>query len=409
MVTRRTVTGLLTGAAWTLGSTPAAGARRRRASGTAPVDVAVIGAGAFGAWTAHALRARGQRVLLVDAYGPANDRASSGGESRIIRSAYGAAAVYARMAHEALPVWQSLAARRRLRLFESTGVLTVHRADAAFAEDSARVLEELQIPHQRLSAADTRRRFPAFWLEDGEAGLFEPGAGALLARRAIQALVEELVESGVEYRLAAARPPAGRGALDSVDCLDAAPIRARRFVFACGPWLAKLFPALLGPRIRSQRGEVFFLGLPAGDSVYLPPAMPTWIDLTVDGGAYGMPGLEARGAKVAVDVIDREIDPDTGDRTVSAPYIEAMRAFVARRFPGLAAAPVVETRVCQYEMTPDEDYVLDRHPDFDNVWIAGGGSGHGFKTSPIVGREVARLVLDGERADARFAIAKVGG
>ncbi len=405
MTSRRTASKLiassaLAATAWTgVGS-----AARAAAKGAETFDVAVIGAGAFGAWSAQALHARGQRVLLVDAYGPANNHSSSGGETRIIRSAYGAQAVYARMAREALPLWKDLARRQRVELFVPTGVLTVHPDGAAFGDDSARVLRELGIPFERLAAAATMARFPQFRLAATESALFEPEAGSLMARRAVQTLVGELRGQGVDYRQAAVTAPAGTGTIDELPTRDGGPIRARRFVFACGPWLPKIFPTLLEGRLHSQRGEVFFLGAPAGDARFTASRMPTWIDHTSDGGAYGMPDIESRGCKVAVDAIDQAIDPDTGERTVSAPYIAAMREFVARRFPALAEAPIVETRVCQYEMTATEDYILDRHPQITNLWIAGGGSGHGFKTSPVVGRDVAALVMGETPVDERFRI-----
>jgi sarcosine oxidase len=405
MYTRRTASKLIASAALATGlagAGPAARAARRR---TDEFDVAVIGAGAFGAWISHALHARGQRVVLVDAYGPANNHSSSGGETRIIRSAYGTQSVYARMAREALPMWRALERRQRVRLFVLTGVLTVHRDGTPFGEESARSLRELGIPFERLTAAEVMGRFPQFRLTAGESALFEPEAGALMARRAVQTLVAELRGLGVEYRQAAVTGPTGSGTLDEVNTHGGGAIRARRFVFACGAWLPKVFPALLDQRIHAQRGEVFFLGVPAGNDSFAAERMPTWIDHVVDGGAYGMPDIESRGCKVAVDTLDRAIDPDTGDRTVTAPYIASMREFVGRRFPALAEAPIVETRVCQYEMTASEDYILDRHPTITNAWIAGGGSGHGFKTSPVVGRTVANLVLGESPAEERFSIA----
>ena len=404
MYTRRTVSKLIASSAIGAGVASVGQAARAAAKGADTYDVAVIGAGAFGAWTAQALQARGQRVVLVDAYGPANNHSSSGGETRIIRSAYGAKSVYARMAREALPLWKDLARRQRADLFVPTGVLTVHPNGAEFADDSARVLRELGIPCERLAAPAVMARFPQFQLSAAESALFEPEAGSLMARRAVQTLVGELRGLGVEYRQTAVIAPSGTGTLDELRTQDGGPVRARHFVFACGTWLPKLFPKLLERRIHSQRGEVFFLGVPAGNAGFSASRMPTWIDHTFDGGAYGMPDIESRGCKVAVDEIDQAIDPDTGDRTVSAPYIASMRAFVRRRFPALANAPIVETRVCQYEMTASEDYILDRHPQIPNAWIAGGGSGHGFKTSPVVGREVAKLVLGDATVEERFRL-----
>jgi glycine/D-amino acid oxidase-like deaminating enzyme len=373
-----------------------------------PVDVAVIGAGVFGAWTAHALHSAGQSIALLDAFGPGNSRSSSGGETRITRSAYGDREIYARWAAESLTAWKALARRTGLALFEETGVLTIIPGGDRFADDSSTVLQRLGIRYQRLSAGETMRRFPQFTLKPTESAIFEPDAGALMARRAVQALVSELVAGGVDYRMGAVLPPSGSGKLRAIETEAGGTITAARYVFACGPWLPKVFPGLLKARIRAQRAEVFFLGVPAGDTRYFPPAMPAWIDRGGMGDAYGFPSLDGRGCKLAVDALDNPIDPDTGDRTVTAPYIAAMRSFVRQRIPGLGEAPIVETRVCQYEYAENKNYLLDRHPDFTNVWIAGGGSGHGFKNGPMVGDYVARQLLDQAPADPRFSITRTG-
>lgn len=401
--TRRAFTQLLAASALApraaLADTPAS-ARKR-------FDVAVIGAGVFGSWTAHALRAEGLHVVLVDAFGPGNSRSSSGGESRITRSAYGDRELYAHWAAESLVAWKALSRRSgALPLFENTGVLTMVPDGDHFAEDSAAVLSRLGVRHERLTPAEAMRRFPQFRLLPTETAIFEPEGGALMARRALQALVAELTASGMALRIAAVRPPQGTGSLAAVETTTGEPIAAERFVFACGPWLPTVFPELLGARLRNQRAEVFFLGIPGGDARYLSPAMPAWIDRGGIGDAYGFPGLEGRGCKLAVDALVNPIDPDAAERTVTQPYIDAMRSFVRQRLPGLADAPIVETRVCQYEYAGNKNYVLDRHPDYSNVWIAGGGSGHGFKNGPMVGRYMAGLISGRTPANPLFSITR---
>ena len=360
----------------------------------APVcDVAVIGAGAFGAWTAYSLHQAGLRVCLLDAFGPGNSRSSSGDESRITRFSYGAQEIYSRWAVESLADWKQLQARSGTKIFANTGVLAIVPAGDTFLEQSATVLQRLGVRYERMNAAETMHRFPAFNLEATESALFEPDSGALMARRSIQVLVDELITKGVTYKTAAIKPVTGSGDLPGIDTLSGESISAGHYVFACGAWLPQVFPNLLGDRIRSDRAEVFYLGTPAGDVRYEPSTMPTWMDDFGTGGAYGFPNLDRRGCKIAVDSITKPLDPNTDDRTVTAPYMEAMRQFVRRRFPGLGDAPIVESRVCQYEMTDDEHYLLDRHPEFNNVWIAGGGSGHGFKNAPKVGHYMAQLIM----------------
>ena len=178
---------------------------------------------------------------------------------------------------------------------------------------------------------------------------------------------------------------------------------AQTFVFACGSWLGKLFPDILGPRIFTSRQEVFFFGVPPGDRRFAPPQMPTWLKLR--DLFYGMPNLENRGLKIAHDLHGPAVDPDTQSRAPSAEALALAKKYVARRFPNLREAPVVETRVCQYENTSNGDFLIDRHPQMENVWLVGGGSGHGFKHGPSLGEYVAEHVLNGGAVDPRFSLA----
>jgi glycine/D-amino acid oxidase-like deaminating enzyme len=192
------------------------------------------------------------------------------------------------------------------------------------------------------------------------------------------------------------------GKLESLATLSGGEIFAKQFVFACGPWLPKLFPALLGQLIQITRQEVFFFGVPAGDR-FGPERMPAWIDFT--DLVYGIPNLDNRGFKIAIDAHGPEFDPDTGDRIASNGSLTAVRAQLAERLPELAEAPITETRVCQYENTSNGDFLIDRHPWFDNVWLAGGGSGHGFKHGPAIGEHVAGLLSGDVKVEQRFSLA----
>jgi glycine/D-amino acid oxidase-like deaminating enzyme len=174
------------------------------------------------------------------------------------------------------------------------------------------------------------------------------------------------------------------------------------FVYCCGPWLPKIFPELLGGRIRVTRQEVFFFGTPAGDRSFAPPHMPAWTDITDQHGAYTVPDLENRGFKLAFDRHGDDFDPDSGDRVARG--VKEARAFLAERFPALAAAPLVESRVCQYENTSTGDFLIDRHPDIDNVWLVGGGSGHGFKHGPAVAEHACALIEGRAAVEPRFSL-----
>lgn len=369
-------------------------------------DVAVVGAGSFGAWTAYELRLAGKKVALLDAYGPANSRASSGGESRIIRMGYGADEIYSRWAIRALVLWREFFQRIQRPLFHRTGVLWLARDGDVYNQHNLETFQKLGVPHQRLTRSEMEERYPQIALGPITWGLLEPDSGILMARRAVQAVVEEAVRTGVDYVAAGVATPSGSGKLPTLTTASGSTVRAQTFVFACGPWLPKLFPALLEDRIFPTRQEVYFFGVPAGDTRFAPPAMPTWISLGDE--FYGIPDLESRGFKAALDRHGPPFDPDSGVRVTTSEGLAAVRGFLAQRFPVLKDAPVVETRVCQYENTSNGDFLIDRHPDFDNVWLVGGGSGHGFKHGPALGEYVAARILEGGGGEPRFSLASKG-
>lgn len=367
-------------------------------------DVAVVGAGVFGAWTAYQLQRTGKRVVLIDAHGPGNSRSSSGGESRIIRMGYGADEIYTRSAHRALRLWQELFARIDQRLFDRTGVLWLAHEDDPYPLKSAETLERLAIPFEKLTTAEINQRYPQIGLERISWALFEPDSGVLMARRAIQGVTFAAIKTGVEYLQDAVKAPSGKRELEFITAASGRRISAGNYVFAGGPWLPKIFPTLLADRIHSTRQEVFFFGTHAGDLRFTAPSLPTWIDFKDE--AYGLPDLEGRGIKVAIDRHGPPFNPDSGNRVVTSEGLNEVRRYLARRLPDLKDAPVTETRVCQYENTSNGDFLIDLHPDFDNVWLVGGGSGHGFKHGPVVGEYVAaRIEGSKEGIEPRFSLA----
>ena len=372
------------------------------------MHVVVVGAGVFGSWTAHHLSADGARVTLADAYGPANSQASSGDESRIVRCGYGPDEIYSRWAHASLARWRDLFGRlvdESQPLFHPCGVLWL-AGDDAYTSATEDTLRRFGYPVERLVTEELRARFPQIQAGDLALGLFEPDCGVVMARRSVQALVGHLQSRGVRVVRAQMMQPQARGQLRSVRSAAGEEITGDAYVFACGPWLPSIFPDLLGDRIRPTRQVVLYFGSPPGDSRYGPEHMPAWVDFPA--GIYGVPDLEHRGVKVGIDRHGPPFDPDRGDRVADAASIEIVRAWLARRMPGLANAPVTESRVCQYENTDTGDFLIDRHPDFDNVWIAGGGSGHGFKHGPAVGEYVAGLVKGSVQKEPRFALSTKG-
>jgi sarcosine oxidase len=371
-------------------------------------DVVVIGAGAFGAWTAHHLSRAGARVTLVDAYGPGNSRSSSGDESRILRYGYGTDEIYSRLARKSREQWRELDARHGsgLSLWHPCGVLWLAPEDDTYAADTRATLQRGHYPIELLDRSALRERYPHLDASDIGTAMLEPEGGVIMARRSIQALASELTRQGVRVTRGRVAKPSASGRVPAVQLADGQTLMGDTFVFACGAWLPSVFPALLGQRIMPTRQVVMYFGTVAGDDRFTAPHAPAWIDFA--SGIYGIPDLEGRGLKVGIDAHGSRFDPDTGDRTVDETSIDTARAWLRRRFPAMTDAPLVESRVCQYENTATGDFLIDRHPEHENVWIAGGGSGHGFKHGPAVGEYVAGLIAGTTTPEATFALATKG-
>ena len=356
-------------------------------------SVIVVGAGAFGGWSALQLAQKGARVTLLDAWGPGNSRASSGGETRTIRATYGPAHVlYTKMVARALRLWQEYEKQWSLQLFFRSGALRMAGADDSYERAALPVLQEAGIRFEKLSAADCAKRWPQVNFEGVAWSVYEPDSGFLAARRGCEAVLDAFLKAGGQYRQAQATPgPIVANRMDGVSVGQGEILKADSYVFALGPWLGKVFP-FLAPTITPTRQEVFFFGTPAGDLRFTEEHLPTWID----GGKnpfFGVPGNQWRGFKIADDTRGPVMDPSTMERKISEEKLAAARTYLHMRFPAMAGSPLLENRVCQYENSADHNFILDRHPEAENVWIVGGGSGHGFKHGPVMGEMVSDAVL----------------
>ena len=359
--------------------------------------IAVVGAGAFGGWTALHLLERGARVTLLDAWGPGNSRSSSGGETRVMRGTYGPNQPYTEMSARALKLWAKYERKWTKQFLHRSGVLWMASGrDDAFERGSVEMLRAAKIPFDELSTPQMRKRWPQINFGGIEWGIFEPECGYLDARASCVAVVDAFVKAGGDYRQVAvlrrheAFPRNKRGIVLS----DGANLTADYYVFACGPWMGRLFPKLIGKLIRSTKQDVFFFGPPARVGLYFTGAhLPVWADHR-GRFRYGIPGSDRRGFKIADDTRGPDFDPTSGERVITPETLKDIREYVGFRFPALKDAPLVETRVCQYEQTPDSHFIIDRHPKNENVWILGGGSGHGFKHGPAIGEIMAELILN---------------
>jgi glycine/D-amino acid oxidase-like deaminating enzyme len=365
----------------------------------------VVGAGAFGGWTALALLRSGFRVTLIDAWGAGNARASSGGETRVIRAVYGGVAVYSAMVARALALWRASEPAWGRQVFFRTGALWLCENDDGYVRRSIEPIKAAGLTIEEMTPANAARRFPQMNFSDANTVFFEPEAGYITARVACELVRETFVREGGAYVQSWVQPvrgPANR--LANISLSDGTMVDADDFVFACGPWLGQVFPDVIGSRIRPTRQEVFFFGAPIADVRYDVGSLPVWVHMG-ERVTYGVPSHERRGVKIADDTAGDQVDPTTMQRIPSAAGISAARTILKQRFPALANAPLLEARVCQYEASPQGHFLIDRHPQLNNAWLIGGGSGHGFKMGPALGEYVADIIQGKRTADRLFSYA----
>jgi glycine/D-amino acid oxidase-like deaminating enzyme len=302
---------------------------------------------------------------------------------------YGDQEIYSRWVLKALEKWKAREQEFGERLLFRTGRLQLASAWTEELTATKKVFDTLGVAYEVVPHDELSRRHPQMRPEGIEFSLFEPGAGVLRARFSMQVVAREFEKKGGRFRIGRAESPRGAGStIPSLSLGTGGSLSAAAYVFACGPWLPKVFPELLGRKIFTPRRDTFFFGTPAGDDRFDYPNLPNFDDA----GYYGFPNIDSRGFKLSPMGERVAFDPDLDER-VSSPYLlQRARAYLARRFPDLEHQPLLESRVCQTEMTVDENFVVQKHPQWENVWIAGGGSGHGFKHGPIVGEYVARRV-----------------
>ncbi len=358
-------------------------------------DIAVVGSGVFGLWSAFYMQQLGAEVTLIDAYGPGNPRGSSGGESRIIRAEYGEKFIYTKMNIRAYDLWLKWQKEWDKPFLYSTGRLTLGNAN--YKEEallSQKQLTPYGIKSEVLNHEELKNRWPQLNVDGIESGLFFPGGAGgstVMARESCHAVADAFVKGGGKIQIAKAMPgKTAGGSLQFIDPGDGKTIKADKYIFACGPWMAKVFPEVFAKKLEVYRRDVFFIGSPSGDSRYAYPNFPVWSD----GNMYGMPDLRGQGLKVAPFPDYNSIDPDTDERMVNPYVTKQVHDYVDFRFPGLKNQPIVSTRVCQLTFSTDEHFIIDKHPSLDNVWFVAAGSGHGFKHGPALGEYVANRILN---------------
>jgi sarcosine oxidase len=359
----------------------------------------VVGAGIFGVSIANQLAGHGWRVTLVDQDEPGNQRATSSSLSRVIRFGHGADTWYTRLAWRARTLWRQLEEETHTSLLVEGGLVwfVSEHQDSDLAEHSETALRAEGIPVERLKPVEVAALYPSLDAGDLAFGVLEPAAGALHARKAVRVLAELAAAKGARTVRGEARPAGDpRG---SAVALDGEVLHADRVVWACGPWLPKLFPGVVGLRV--ARCEYYYYRAPGG---WTMPPLPIWYDF--HGPFYGVFDLDGHGLKIAPDdaEADRDFDPQHGGRELDDRNEVGARAYLARRFPALAGLERAGGRVCQYELTPDNEFIIAPLPATASAWVIGGGSGHGFKHGPALGEYVERLLTGDEQPLERHSL-----
>lgn len=348
------------------------------------VSAIVVGAGIFGLSVADHLLGSGWRVTLVEQYALGHRRQSSAGRTRFLRCAHGGDTWYPTLAWRAREMWQSLSRDCGESLFVENGVLWFARQTDGWESQSAATLRSLGIPCEELEARVAARMFPDFSGGDLAFVLHEPHAGLLRARRAVQVIAARVMDRGAIVIRGRAEPKGGAVAVDG------RLLRADHVVWACGAWLPRVFPDLTDLHVTRQ--DVLYFGVPSGWSA---PPLPGWIDFAAS--AYGCGDIDGAGMKVTSDLDGEPFDAETGQRQVLPRSVQLARAYLGRRFPALAGAPLSLIEVCQYTSTNDGEWIMAPHPEHPTVWLLGGDSGHGFKHGPALAEHFAGL-LEGRRS-----------
>ena len=376
----------------------------RQTAANRNAEIVVVGAGAFGGWTALYLREMGFTVTLIDQYGPGNSRATSGGESRQIRAAYGEREIYTRWVLEAFGRWKAREKEWGRKLFFETGQLSLARGWTKELTDTRKVFDQLRVKYELLEHDELVRQYPQMNFESIDFAMYTPSTGVLKAREGCVAVAQAFEKKG--GRLVTAKVALGQqasGTLQDVTLSTGSRVAAQTFVFACGPWLPKVFPSVMAGKLQTPRRAVYFYGTPPGDERFTYPNFPTW---SVD-NAYGFPSIEGKGFKVVPTFEPVLVDPDTQEHSLTAEELRKGREFAAKWFPALANQPLVDSKICQREDSIDEHFIVTQHPELSNVWLVGGGSGHGYKHGIMLGEYVAKRVVgrdDHPELAATFAL-----
>ncbi|NJN41654.1 MAG: FAD-dependent oxidoreductase [Flammeovirgaceae bacterium] len=357
-------------------------------------SVIVIGAGAFGGWSALYLLRAGYHVTLIDAWGAGNSRSSSGDETRVIRSTYGANKIYFDLNVRALELWKENEARFGKKLFHNAGVIWFcYNEKTPVVDDSMPFAKVHRMEYRYLSPKEINKIYPIVNTDDLHHAWLDPFGGYLMAKQSCQAVLERFVKEGGNFIQAFVKPgKITSEKMDSIQLSNGETLTADAYIFACGSWLSQIFPEALANVITCTKQEAYYFGVPSSHSLAFDQ-FPAWIDVDGKDHYYGIPGNGNRGFKIGVDKHGVKFDPTDGERLADPKVLADARKFIEHRFPPLKGAPLVENRVCPYENSPDGNFIFDFLPGAVNAFVLGGGTGHGFKHGPALGEYVASVFM----------------
>ncbi len=358
-------------------------------------DAIVVGLGGIGSAACAALARRGVRVLGIDRWHPPHDRGSSHGATRIIRRAYFEHPDYVPLVDRAYELWHELEAETGRSLFTACGLIQIGPAAGAVLPGVLASVARHRLEAEHWSAAETANHFPQFALAEDWSAIWEPGAGFLAVEDGIAAQLEVATRGGADFRFGLRvesidAPGASCGVVVRTDQGD---FSAGRAIVAAGAWASGLL-GLPGVSLRVLRKHLHWFAAP--EMFAVDRGMPTFLVETRGGIYYGFPAIDERGLKVAEHSGgDRIEDPTNVAREIDETDLERVMQFVREVMPACGTQARGHA-VCFYTMTDDEHFIVDRHPDCENTWIAAGFSGHGFKFAPVIGEALADLVTTGK-------------